>query len=458
MQVVVSKETHGIPYWIFGSFEESADVWFVWPKVTSFSQCFWHRTKICPTCSPGPFFSDRTFDGLEGLEGFGRKVHSGYSFNMFYRFFGIYLSFSRVPACRLRTDRSDNDEALLKESALLLPVLKIAPFGALILQDNCEVIPFLTTIQSRKVQRELCQLIGEAGQNTQHKDSLLAGLEKAAVTASSLGVVSHLANCFKLAGFQNGVLLDYLTTAVQRLGQKGFNNMPAIWREVKKCLALGVPEAVDPLLQNFRAFGSETLEAFTSKAPPDVMLYLIGAADRLDAPELTQKISTAAFKHLEADQLIKSLEGTKDLVLKNKMFLSILDKDIDKVDLSASLMLLRAADELNQLRVLGEKTESVLIKAIHQDTLVECVLSIAHTCSSFQQFSSTFVGSYDLTICLGRADSSLSLSLFMLMLLLLLLLWSSLSLSWWWYHTNTSLSAPLDRAVRYFSSADFGDS
>ena len=36
------------------------------------------------------------FLGLEGLEGFGRKVHSGYSFNMFYCFFGIYLSFSRV--------------------------------------------------------------------------------------------------------------------------------------------------------------------------------------------------------------------------------------------------------------------------------------------------------------------------------------------------------------------------
>ena len=61
---------------------------------------------------------------------------------------------------RLRTDRSDNDEALLKESAKLLQLLKIAPFGALILQDNCAVIPFLTKIQSRKVQRELCQMIG----------------------------------------------------------------------------------------------------------------------------------------------------------------------------------------------------------------------------------------------------------------------------------------------------------
>ena len=109
--------------------------------------------------------------------------------------------------------------------------------------------------------------VGEAGQSpAQHKDSLLAGLEKAALTASSLGTLSHLANCFKLAGFQSGLLLDYLTTAVERLAQKGFNNMPAIWREVKKCLHLGVPEAIDPLLQNFRAFGSETLEKFTLKA------------------------------------------------------------------------------------------------------------------------------------------------------------------------------------------------
>lgn len=273
----------------------------------------------------------------------------------------------------LRSDRSDNDDALLKESATLLQLLKIAPFGAVIFQENCAVIPFLTKIQSRKVQRELSQMIGEAGQSpAQHKDGLLAGLKKAAETASSVGILSHLAQCFKLAGFQSGLLLDYLTTAVERLGRKGFNNLPAIWREVKKCLALGVPEAVDPLLQNFRALGSE--RRFTGGAPAEVTLYLIGAADRLDAPELNEKISTDAFKQLEADQLIISLPTTKDPALKNKILAAILDKEIDKVDLSASLMLLQAADELHQLKVLVEKAESVLIKAIHQDTLVECIL------------------------------------------------------------------------------------
>ena len=84
------------------SWDTILDLWKFWrvcrcmirlTKVTSFSQCFWHRTKICPTCSPGPFFSDRTFDGLEGLEGFGRKVHSGYSFNMFYCFLVFIFHF-----------------------------------------------------------------------------------------------------------------------------------------------------------------------------------------------------------------------------------------------------------------------------------------------------------------------------------------------------------------------------
>ena len=140
-------------------------------------------------------------------------------------------------------------------------------------------------------------------------------------------------------------------------------------------------------------------QIYNPEAPGEITLYLIGAADRLDAPELLRGVSTAAFKQLEADQLINSLPATKDLILKNKILAAILDKEIDKVDLSASLMLLRAADELNQLKVLVEKAESVLIKAIHQDTLVECVLSIAHMCSTFQQFSYAFVGSYDLIVC-----------------------------------------------------------
>jgi len=255
--------------------------------------------------------------------------------------------------------------------------LQQEPYAALMGKEECGVANSLAQASLSEYAME--QLAKMAGRGLVPKEEMETSLRRTASSAKSLTDITHLAKCLKFGNFPRTLCVELHETCAAQIARTG-GFRADVARHVQKCTKLGVPEAMDPVLCHLQAMGG--LERFAAEGAAGCAVFLVGAAERLGAPDL---LSVELYKDLSKVSLGElctclSALSSKDCPVKDSpLKMRMLTEAISKAQRENAAEAISAQQAMGLAQAAGKNLKQlqkspVILKAVEQGSISESLM------------------------------------------------------------------------------------